>query len=46
MVKMALKTTACILQFYSVIRNENLKSYIPKERRRIGEGKYRGKETL
>ena len=36
----------CILQFHSVITNENLKTYIPKERRRIEEGKYRGKETL
>ena len=44
--KMAPKLRLCILRFHSVITNENLKTYIPKERRRIEEGKYRGKETL
>ena len=45
-VKNGAKTRACILQFHSVITNKNLESYISKERRRIEEGKHRGKETL
>ena len=34
------------MQFHSVITNENLKTYVPKERKWIGEGNYQGKETL
>ena len=43
---MAIKTRAWYFAIHSVITNEKLKIYIPKERQRIGEGKYRGKETL